>query len=927
MPAKHYHALNALCLFIGLLTINMSGPEARAQTSFTGSYLQNFNGMGTGSTIPSGWSHIGSLGGSNSTWSTAIPASGSPSAASNGTTNNSLIVATNTFSGTSDTRAFNYSGSTSSDRALGTSPSSGAGNILQLRLTNNTGSSVSALQIGYVIRRFATASSSETLPGYWLFISINNGSAWTEISALRPTSSSIPNTNGTSNFSQTVTLPGAVANGSEIRLRWIDDNSATSSPDQRIALDNISISNATPLACGTPSGLTTTGISATSATFNWNAVSGATSYTLQWKPASAASFTTVSNLAATTYVLNGLSASTNYTWQVQASCGATTGTYSAPVNFTTSGGGGVLNEVIYIWSGALQPTSATVIAKMTNASTTCRLVASTSASFTSPIYSPFSVASSSGNNLAEMNITGLQPNTQYFYAVESNGVLDNSAEDVGRFRTPGTGAYSFSFAHGSCAASGNHNVFTAIQNKNPLFFLETGDLHYADPNSADITVHRTPYESNVLSQPAISNLLKNTAFAYMWDDHDYCGNNNSGSNLVGTANARQAYQEYVPHYPLAAGSGNVPIYQAFTIGRIRFILADLRSLRATGTMFGLTQKSWFKQQCINARNNCQVIAWVTGTSFGGNQSDNWGGFAAERTELCDFFRDSSIQNMFIMSGDAHMLAIDNGSNHDFSTGSNNPYDYPVFGAAALNQSGSNKGGTYSEGAFPNPTSSTGQYGIVEVIDNGGSSISFNFKGYRTSGNTSTDAIQVSYSFTRTVCTAALSPGSPQNHFSARLLNQGEKVKLNWKADLNDELIVVRTTSKGEDLILKKGDHGYNDFTDDYPEAGWNYYQLRNSRGEEIARKEVYAKGKAELKLHPNPATEHFVLQLSEVQGLQQGHVLLYNMAQVCVGSYNVNFDRTHTSDKIDISALPAGVYTVLLQSNGLSLTKSFVISR
>lgn len=36
------------------------------------------------------------------------------------------------------------------------------------------------------------------------------------------------------------------------------------------------------------------------------------------------------------------------------------------------------------------------------------------------------------------------------------------------------------------------------------------------------------------------------------------------------------YQKYFPHYPLPAGQGNVPIYQAFTVGRIRIIMTDLR---------------------------------------------------------------------------------------------------------------------------------------------------------------------------------------------------------------------------------------------------------------------------------------------------------------------------------------------------------------
>jgi phosphodiesterase/alkaline phosphatase D-like protein len=79
----------------------------------------------------------------------------------------------------------------------------------------------------------------------------------------------------------------------------------------------------------------------------------------------------------------------------------------------------------------LQPTSATVSAKLTSASTTCRAVFSTTSSFSNPIYSNFGTANSANNFMAKMNVAGLTPNTQYFYAVESNGVLDASSEDIG----------------------------------------------------------------------------------------------------------------------------------------------------------------------------------------------------------------------------------------------------------------------------------------------------------------------------------------------------------------------------------------------------------------------------------------------------------------------------------------------------------------
>lgn len=324
--------LLALLLFVTVL-VPLKG---LAQVSFTGTYVQDFNSMGTGSTIPPGWTHIGKLGGSASSWSTSIPASGNPSAASSGTVNNSLIVATNTFSGTSNTRAFNYSDGNTTNRALGTSPTSDAGNILQLSLTNSTGSPLSSLQLSYNIRRFANAASPESLPGYRLFVSVNGGTIWTNVAALNPTISTLPNTVGTSNFSLALTLPAPVLAAGQLRLRWVDDNSASSAVDQRIGLDDVSITLSAPAACGSPAFQFAGGLTASSALLSWQAVPGAQSYNLRWKATSAASFTNVNGLTTNNYSLTGLQANTSYEFQVQAVCASGSGSFSASTTFITA---------------------------------------------------------------------------------------------------------------------------------------------------------------------------------------------------------------------------------------------------------------------------------------------------------------------------------------------------------------------------------------------------------------------------------------------------------------------------------------------------------------------------------------------------------------------------------------------------------------
>lgn len=93
--------------------------------------------------------------------------------------------------------------------------------------------------------------------------------------------------------------------------------------------------------CGIPSGLTASSITSTSATLSWSAVTGATSYNLNYKTSTASTWTTV-NTTATSRNVTGLTAGTTYNFRVQAICGTTTGTYSGTNNFsTTSGSSGI----------------------------------------------------------------------------------------------------------------------------------------------------------------------------------------------------------------------------------------------------------------------------------------------------------------------------------------------------------------------------------------------------------------------------------------------------------------------------------------------------------------------------------------------------------------------------------------------------------
>ncbi len=96
----------------------------------------------------------------------------------------------------------------------------------------------------------------------------------------------------------------------------------------------IGIQPGTLSACNAPAGLGSSAITTTTATVSWGAVTGATSYNLQYKATSASTWTTVS-VAGTSSNLTGLTAGTSYQFQVQTVCSGGSSSYSTASTFTT----------------------------------------------------------------------------------------------------------------------------------------------------------------------------------------------------------------------------------------------------------------------------------------------------------------------------------------------------------------------------------------------------------------------------------------------------------------------------------------------------------------------------------------------------------------------------------------------------------------
>jgi hypothetical protein len=91
------------------------------------------------------------------------------------------------------------------------------------------------------------------------------------------------------------------------------------------------------VSCGTPAGLSATNITTSSATLNWAAVTGASSYNVQYRNTATGGTWTTTTSTTTSVGVSGLAASTGYEFQVQANCNGTLGSFSVSGNFATSG--------------------------------------------------------------------------------------------------------------------------------------------------------------------------------------------------------------------------------------------------------------------------------------------------------------------------------------------------------------------------------------------------------------------------------------------------------------------------------------------------------------------------------------------------------------------------------------------------------------
>ena len=382
--------------------------------------------------------------------------------------------------------------------------------------------------------------------------------------------------------------------------------------------------------------------------------------------------------------------------------------------------------------GAVTSDSA-VVAYDIETATTSRIVVSPTSDFSADLVYGEEQPSST---TAKCLVTGLQPNQKYYWKVEADGTILNATQ--GEFTTTpvvGTPA-SFEIVVASCSGQNtspyisgkmsNSPSYDAMRSFNPLFFLNMGDEHYLDYAGTDVSV-RILNRKNSRSIERRRNLNLKCWQIFNHDDHDGCGNNWGGDH-VGVPTMLEAYSQTFPHYPLVSGT----MAQTTDVGRVKFIVLDPRSKRTASSILGATQLAWLQDHLSTTTARVVVIStslpWIGAGTTGSDYADNWQAFPAERelvAKAITAYEARTQGRVILVAGDAHMIAMDDGTNSQYDTANTNAGP-PVYQFAPMDCTSSSKGGPYSLGIHNNHRY---QFGRM-VFEDDGTTITVTSEGHR-----------------------------------------------------------------------------------------------------------------------------------------------------------------------------------------------------
>lgn len=346
--------------------------------------------------------------------------------------------------------------------------------------------------------------------------------------------------------------------------------------------------------------------------------------------------------------------------------------------------GDPLNNAVIIWS-RITPDSITSSPLIVN------FEFSDDSTFSSLIQSGSIIADTSTNWTVKRDITGLGADQVYFYRFNDN---NGNYSQIGRTRTAPSGSTSaLKFAVFSCSSifSGYFNSYARVAEKanglNAAIHLGDYIYDFVDPDE-EIRVP-TPYptvpanvnewrerQAYYLLDPDLRNARASLPWICLWDNHDQdCG----GSPACSYNGGVKAFYEWLP-VRMPDTTNQLIIYRNLQFGDLAEIfVSDVLMFRSTDTMpngeynmLGNSQMNWLEQGLSTSTAQWKLLpqqrmigGWYTngipswildlvpndGAVF---DLGSWDGFPASKAHLFNFIRNNFINNLIVLSGDAHV---------------------------------------------------------------------------------------------------------------------------------------------------------------------------------------------------------------------------------------------------------------------------------